>query len=170
MPGKSPDGVPLLLRVEGCLSAHWRHWQAIGAESWVLSVLRVGYRITFKDSPPPLQTVDCPLGLHSGVCSGICVGTLPRDSSSQVPGRVAGPRLFGDGGQKERPGSALALSLPWDIDKQIVRFCPLADCKLPRYDHRYQGRQDFSVLGEVGSSQSTLNALSAVAFEDALVS
>ena len=43
-PGKSPpDGVPPLLRVGGCLSAHWRHWQAIGTESWVLSVLRDGY-------------------------------------------------------------------------------------------------------------------------------
>ena len=38
----------------GCLSAHWRHWQAIGAESWVLSVQRDGYRIPFLDSPPPL--------------------------------------------------------------------------------------------------------------------
>ena len=36
------------------MSAHWRHWQAIGAESWVLSVLRGGYRIPFLDSPPPL--------------------------------------------------------------------------------------------------------------------
>ena len=58
-----------------------------------------------------LQTVDCPSGLHEGVCSGLCVGTLPWDSSSQVPGRLAGPRLFGDGGQKESPGSALASSL-----------------------------------------------------------
>ena len=37
-----------------CLSAHWRHWQTVGAESWVLSVLRDGYRIPFKDSSPPL--------------------------------------------------------------------------------------------------------------------
>ena len=55
VPGRSPpDGVPPLLRVGGCLLAHWRHWQAIGAESWVLSVLRDGYRIPFKDSPPTL--------------------------------------------------------------------------------------------------------------------
>ena len=137
---------------------------------------------------PVLRAVDCPSGPHSGVCSGIC------DSSSQVPRRLAGSRLFGDFSQKERPGSALALSLPR----------PLADCKLPRYDHRYWGRQDFSIpcvgreisvggrhvlyyvrsprsalaggfrtpgfAGEVGSSQSTSNALSAEAFEDALVS
>ena len=35
---------------------------------------------------PVLRTVDCPSGLHQGVCSGLCVGSLPRDSSSQVPG------------------------------------------------------------------------------------
>ena len=56
-----------------------------------------------------LRTVNCPSGLYSGVCSGLCVGALPQDSSSEVAGRLAGPRLFGDGGQKERPGSAHAL-------------------------------------------------------------
>ena len=55
VPGKSPpDGVSPQLRVGGCLSAHWRHWQTIGAESWMLSVVRDGYRILFKDSPPAL--------------------------------------------------------------------------------------------------------------------
>ena len=151
-----------------------------------------------------LRTVDCPSGLHQGICSGLCMGSLPLDSSS-VPGRLTGPRLFGGCGQKERPGSALALSLPRDSDKQgEVRSCSLADCKLPRYNHRYRGRQDFSCpgtgreisvdggeiscfvrspclalagafgapgfTGEVGSSQSSSNALPAVAFEDALVS
>ena len=55
-PGKSPpDGVSPLLRVGGCLLVHWRHWQSIGASSWVLSVLQDGYRIPFMDSPPPLS-------------------------------------------------------------------------------------------------------------------
>ena len=85
---------------------------------------------------PVLRTVDCLSGLHSGVCSGIYLGALPQDSSSQVAGRLANPRLFGDGGQKERPGSALALSLPRDSDKRgEVRSRTLADCKLPQYDH-----------------------------------
>ena len=54
--GRSPpDRVSPPCWVGGCLSAHWRHWQAIGAESWVLSVLQDGYRIPFRDSPPPLQ-------------------------------------------------------------------------------------------------------------------
>ena len=319
----------------GCLSAHWRHWQAIGAEFWVLFVLRDGYHIPFLDSPPPLaptsisfptyrsgspgllllsheiekmlakdaleivlnqgpsfysrlflvekatggwhpvidlshlngfvqqtlfkmetvasgatlrprgrfpsfhrpercvfpkthssgveeaievpvgrgslpvqgpvlRSVNCPSGLHQGVCSVLCVGSPPRDSSSQVPGRLAGPHLLGGRGQKESSGSALALSLPRDSDKREVRSRTLADCKPPRYDYRYRGRQDFScpcagreiyvgggelscficsprsaLAGAFGapgfaekasSAQLSSNALSAVAFEDALVS
>ena len=50
-----PDGTSLPLRVGGCLAPHWRRWQAIGAESWVVTVLRDGYRVPFTDSPPPLS-------------------------------------------------------------------------------------------------------------------
>ena len=50
-----PDGTSLPLRVGGCLATHWRRWQAIGAESWVMTVLRDGYRVPFTDSPPPLS-------------------------------------------------------------------------------------------------------------------
>ena len=54
-PGRSqPDGVLLPMRVGGCLSPHWRRWQAIGAETWVVTVLRDGYRVPFTDSPPLL--------------------------------------------------------------------------------------------------------------------
>ena len=49
-----PDGVTLPVKVGGCLSRHWRQWQAIGAETWVVTVLRDGYRVPFRDSPPPL--------------------------------------------------------------------------------------------------------------------
>ena len=50
-----PDGATLPVRVGGCLAPHWRRWQAIGAESWVVTVLRNGYRVPFLDSPPPLS-------------------------------------------------------------------------------------------------------------------
>ena len=50
-----PDGVTLPVRVGGCLAQHWRHWQAVGAETWVVTVLRDGYRVPFKDSSPPLS-------------------------------------------------------------------------------------------------------------------
>ena len=39
----------------GCLAPHWRRWHAIGAESWVVTVLRDGYRVPFTDFPPPLS-------------------------------------------------------------------------------------------------------------------
>ena len=56
MPRKSqPDGVTLPVRVGGCLALHWRQWQAIGAATWVVTVLRDGYRVPFKDSSPPLS-------------------------------------------------------------------------------------------------------------------
>ena len=50
-----PDGTSLSLRVGGCLAPHWRRWQAIGAESWVVTVLRDGYCVPFTDSPPPFS-------------------------------------------------------------------------------------------------------------------
>ena len=57
-PGRSrPDGVLLPMRVGGCLSLHWRQWQASGAETWVVTVLRDGYRVPFMDSPPPLARI-----------------------------------------------------------------------------------------------------------------
>ena len=52
-----PDGTTLPLRVGGCLAPHWRRWQAIGAESWVVTVLWDGYRVPFLDSPPPLSRI-----------------------------------------------------------------------------------------------------------------
>ena len=55
-PGKSrPDGTTLPLRVGGCLAPHWRRWQAIGVETWVVTVLRDGYCVPFLDLPPPLS-------------------------------------------------------------------------------------------------------------------
>ena len=92
-----------------------------------------------------LSALDCLSGLHQGICSGLCLGSLPWNSSSQVPGRLASPCFFGSGGYEGNPGSAFALSLPRGSDKQgEVRSRPLADCKLPRYDHQYRCRQDFS--------------------------
>ena len=44
----------LPMKVGGCLAPHWRRWQEIGAETWVVTVLRDGYRVPFKDSPPPI--------------------------------------------------------------------------------------------------------------------
>ena len=65
-----PDGTSLPLRVGGCLAPHWRRWQAIGAESWVVTVLRDGYRVPFTDSPPPLSDVPGSLSSGSSLAGG----------------------------------------------------------------------------------------------------
>ena len=63
-PGRSlPDGVLLPMRVGGCLSLHWRQWQAIGAETWVVTVLRDGYRVPFGLSSSPCS--------HTGIVSDV---------------------------------------------------------------------------------------------------
>ena len=276
-PGKSqPDGVTLPVRVGGCLTQHWRQWQAVGAETWVVTVLRDGYRVPFKDSPPPLsctpvsfptyrpgspraqalrqeveamlakgaleiardpgpgfysrlflvekatggwrpvidlshlndfvqltlfkmetvasvllsvregfssflgsegcvlsnpdpwiieeaievpvggdslpvqspvlRTVDCSPGLYQGLRGSVSLGTLPRDQTSPLPGRLVGSLLIGEEGQAGRPVAPLDLSHPRDCDKrEEVRSRALAGCEVPRYDHRYRCRQGFSV-------------------------
>ena len=64
-PGKSrPDGMTPPVRVGGCLAPYGRRWQAIGAETWVVTVLRDSYRVSFKDSPPPLSRTPGP-GFYS---------------------------------------------------------------------------------------------------------
>ena len=273
-----PDGTTLPLRVGGCLAPPWRRWQAIGAESWVVTVLRDGYRVPFLDSPPPLsrtpvsfpkyragspraqalrqevegmfakgaleiardpgpgfysrlflvekasgswrpvislshlnefvqltrfkietvasvllsvregdflasldlkvsyfqipihpssrkllrftsegtvyqfralfRTVDCSPGLHQGLRGRVSVGTLSRDQTSPLSGRLVGSLLLRAGSQTGRPVAPLALSHPRDCDKrEEVGSRALADCEVSRHDHRYRGQQGFSVSG-----------------------
>ena len=297
-PGRSlPDGVPLPVRVGGCLARHWRQWQAIEAETWVVTVLRDGYRVPFLDSPPPLsrtpvsfptyragspraqalrqeveamlakgaleivrdpgpgfysrlflvekatggwrpvdrsltferlrpadavqdgnsrfgtvicqrggfssflgsegcvlsdpdpriieeavevhvggdslsvqspvlRTVDCSPGLYQGLRGSVSLGTLPRDQTAPLPGRLVGSRLFGEESQAVSPGAPLDLSHPRDCDKrEEVRSRALAGCEVPRYDHRYRCRQGFSVSGAsreipIGSGEILCYAIS----------
>ena len=97
-----PNRVSRPLRVGDCLSVHWRHWQAIGAESWVLSVLRDGYRITFLDSPPPLACTPISFPTHrSGSPRSLVLGQeiekmLAKDAMEIIfnPGPGFYSRLF----------------------------------------------------------------------------
>ena len=94
------------------------------------------------------RTVDRSPGLHQGLRSRVSVGTLPRDQTSPLSGRLVASRFFGAGSQAGRPVAPLALSHPWGCDKrEEVGSCALADCEVPRHDHRYRGRQGFSVSG-----------------------
>ena len=94
------------------------------------------------------RTVDCSPGLRQGLRNRVSVGTLPRDQNSPLSGRLVGSRLFGAGSQAGRPVASLALSHPRDCDKrEEVGSRALADCEVSRHDHRYRGRQGFSVSG-----------------------
>ena len=95
---------------------------------------------------PVFRTVDRSPGLYQGLRSCVSVGTLPRDQTSPVPGRLVDSCLFGAGSRAVSPFAALALSHPWDCDKrEEVGSRALADCEVSRHDHRYRGRQGFSV-------------------------
>ena len=94
------------------------------------------------------QTVDRSQGLHQGLRSCVSVGTLPRDQTSPLSGRLVASRFFGAGSQAGRPVAPLALSHPRDCDKrEEVGSRALADCEVSRHDHRYRGWQGFSVSG-----------------------
>ena len=97
---------------------------------------------------PVFRTVDRSPGLHQGLCSRVSMGTLSRDQTSPVSGRLVDSCLFGAGNQADRPVSPLALSHPRGCDKrEEVGSRALADCEVSRHDHRYQGRQGFSLSG-----------------------
>ena len=91
------------------------------------------------------RTVDRSPGLHQGLRGRVSVGTLSRDQTSPLSGRLVGSLLLGAGSQAGRPVTALALSHPRDCDKrEEVGSRALADCEVSRHDHRYRGRQGFS--------------------------
>ena len=69
----------LPMRVGGCLSPHWRRWQEIGAETWVVTVLRDGYRC-------PVQGLSSSPSSHTGIVSDI-PGRLSSGSSLAARGR-----------------------------------------------------------------------------------
>ena len=95
-----------------------------------------------------LRSVDCSPSLHQSLRSRVSVGTLPRDQTSEVSGRLVGSLLFGAGSQTGGPVPSLALSHPRDCDKRDeVGSRALADCEVSGHDYRYRGRQGFSVSG-----------------------
>ena len=97
---------------------------------------------------PVFRTGDCSPGLHQGLRSRVSVGTLSWDQTFPLSGRLVGSLLLRAGRQTGRPVAPLALSHPWDCDKQEeVGSRALVDCEVSRHDHRYRGQQGFSVSG-----------------------
>ena len=87
-------------------------------------------------------------GLRQGLRGRVNVGTLSWDQISPLSGRLVGSLLLGAGSQAGCPVAPLALSHPQDCDKrEEVGSCALADCEVSWHDHRYRGRQGFSVSG-----------------------
>ena len=115
---------------------------------------------------PVLRTVDCSPGLYQGLRSSVSLGTLPRDRTAPLSGRLVGSLLFGEESQAVGQGAPLALSHPRDCDKrEEVRSRALAGCEVPRYDHRYRCRQGFSVSSTsreipIGSVEILFHAIS----------
>ena len=57
-----------------------------------------------------LRTIDRSPGVHQSLRGRVGVGTLPRDQTSPVSGRLVGPLLLGAGGQAGHPVASLGLS------------------------------------------------------------
>ena len=91
---------------------------------------------------PVLRSVDCSPGLYQSLRGGVSLGTLSRDQTAPLPGRLVGSLLLGEESQGVDQGAPLALSHPRDCDKrEEVGSRALAVCEVPRYDHRYRCRQ-----------------------------
>ena len=65
-----------------------------------------------------LRSVDCSPGLYQGLCGGVSLGTLSRDQTAPLPGRLVGSLLLGEESQGVDQGAPLALSHPRDCDKR----------------------------------------------------
>ena len=98
---------------------------------------------------PVLRSVDCSPGLYQGLRGGVSLGTLSRDQTAPLPGRLVGSLLLGEESQGIDQGAPLALSHPRDCDKrEEVGSCSLAVCEVPQYDHRYWCRQGLPVSSQ----------------------
>ena len=105
-------------------------------------------------------------GLYQGLRGGVSLGTLPRDQTALLSGRLVGSLLLGEEGQTVDQGAPLALSHPRDCDKrEEVGSRALAVCEVPQYDHRYRCRQGFPVSSQsreipCGSGEILFHAIS----------
>ena len=87
-----------------------------GSSRKLLRFMSEGTVYQFKS--PVLRTVDCSPGLHQGLRGSVSLGTLPRDQTAPLSGRLVGSLLFGEEGQAVGQGAPLALSHPRDCDKR----------------------------------------------------
>ena len=77
------------VKVGGCLSVHWRRWQAVGPDSWTVSVFRDGYRLPFESPPPPHPNTDVVSCLPPRISS---ISGAPSGDREDAGQRSAGDR------------------------------------------------------------------------------
>ena len=115
---------------------------------------------------PVLRSVDCSPGLYQSLRGGVGLGSRSRYPTAPLPGRLVGPLLLGEEGQRVDQGAPLALSHPRDCDKrEEVGSRALAVCEVSRYDHRYRCRQGLPVSSKsrevpYGSGEILFHAIS----------
>ena len=101
-----------------------------------------------------------------GLRGSVSLGTLLRNQTAPLPGRLVGSLLLGEESQGVDQGAPVALSHPRDCDKQEeVGSRALAVCEVPRYDHRYRCRQGLPVSSQsrevpYGSGEILFHAIS----------
>ena len=79
---------------------------------------------------PVLRSVDCSPGLYQGLRGGVSLGTLPRDQTAPLSGRLVGSLLLGEESQAVDQGAPLALSHPRDvINEKKSDFVPSQSAK-----------------------------------------
>ena len=76
--------------------AYWEVWESLGAESWVVQVLRFGYIIPFH-SPPPLSSTPIPLPIYTpSSIRGIALAATVKDllSKGAIEPASSGPGFY----------------------------------------------------------------------------
>ena len=170
MPFKMETVASVLLSVRGGFSSF------LGSEGCVLSdpdprIIEEAVEVhvggdSLPVQSPVLRSVDCSPGLYQGLRGGVSLGTLSRDQTAPLPGRLVGSLLLGEESQGVDQGAPLALSHPRDCDKrEEVGSRALAVCEVPRYDHRYRCRQGLPVSSQsrevpYGSGEILFHAIS----------
>ena len=109
---------------------------------------------------PVFRTVDRSPGLYQGLRSCVSVGTLPRDQTSPVPGRLVDSCLFGAGNQAVSPEAGKVFP---SLARELL-YCGRSPGSALAGGHWPPG-----FARAVGPSQSPSDAHSEVASQGALV-
>ena len=103
--------------MEACLAPHWQVWAQMGAEEWVVEVLRYGYRIPFSSNPPL-----SPVPIH-----------LPSYSPTSIRGKALAVEieaLWKKGALERAPSSPGFYSRVFVATKGSGAWRPISICRV----------------------------------------